>query len=90
MTELRNYVEKGTWKDKTLDYEIETFDFLSVIWTETYSWKDKTLDYEIETLSWRVAFRTRNLTWKDKTLDYEIETMVLFNLTALPFMNLKR
>ena len=41
----------GTWKEKTLDYEIETgakltrFEISQAIRT----WKEKTLDYEIET-----------------------------------------
>ena len=38
-----------TWKDKILDYEIETFlCFRMRSWT--VFWKDKILDYEIETV----------------------------------------
>ena len=38
----------GSWKDKILDYEIETMiDLISMVMD--YSWKDKILDYEIET-----------------------------------------
>ena len=38
-----------TWKDKTLDYEIETQDLVDGIRNNASTWKDKTLDYEIET-----------------------------------------
>jgi len=39
-----------TWKDKTLDYEIETQRWpLLSDFALSVTWKDKTLDYEIET-----------------------------------------
>ena len=65
----------SAWKDKTLDYEIETPKVTARCHTKsTGSWKDKTLDYEIETLC-RPGKTTPKFTWKDKTLDYEIETL---------------
>ena len=39
----------SAWKDKTLDYEIETFAWLHQLAGSSIAWKDKTLDYEIET-----------------------------------------
>ena len=64
-----------TWKDKTLDYEIETGKKIT-LGLVLFSWKDKTLDYEIETMGCRSPIpSTTSRTWKDKTLDYEIETM---------------
>ena len=40
----------GTWKDKILDYEIETKIKVAIIGGKSLiSWKDKILDYEIET-----------------------------------------
>ena len=38
-----------TWKDKILDYEIETIKKVSSVYSRSWSWKDKILDYEIET-----------------------------------------
>ena len=63
------------WKDKILDYEIETprWRLQRSLWLDP--WKDKILDYEIETelLCFRLVLP---LTWKDKILDYEIETQM--------------
>ena len=39
---------KVAWKDKNLDYEIETRANVVEI-TTSAAWKDKNLDYEIET-----------------------------------------
>ena len=40
----------STWKDKTLDYEIETNRYMQrILGDYRFSWKDKILDYEIET-----------------------------------------
>ena len=41
---------EGAWKDKILDYEIETFRDAHSKLVYLLSWKDKILDYEIETL----------------------------------------
>ena len=41
-------LSSSTWKDKNLDYEIET-NFSINITDEFLPWKDKNLDYEIET-----------------------------------------
>ena len=65
------------WKDKILDYEIETDGWLvKDKRSYPYSWKDKILDYEIEThvtlKRWHVKKQCSS--WKDKILDYEIET----------------
>ena len=63
----------STWKDKILDYEIET----STKWRDMrglLTWKDKILDYEIETKYWVIVGSSVTLPWKDKILDYEIET----------------
>ena len=39
-----------SWKDKILDYEIETVNMTSaVLSVAIVPWKDKILDYEIET-----------------------------------------
>ena len=61
-----------TWKDKILDYEIETRFTIGIDGTH-FTWKDKILDYEIETCTTDVAREIREA-WKDKILDYEIET----------------
>ena len=37
------------WKDKILDYEIETVLSTLDCYVSNYTWKDKILDYEIET-----------------------------------------
>ena len=80
MYHWRNILTRSrqTWKDKTLDYEIETTRILLTVDTGDNAWKDKTLDYEIETLDRRQHGYRENHTWKDKTLDYEIETMQIF------------
>ena len=41
----------GAWKDKILDYEIETGPKKVVVSVGIEAWKDKILDYEIETLA---------------------------------------
>ena len=43
------------WKDKILDYEIETHAFAFWSHCTLMTWKDKILDYEIETLLPRTA-----------------------------------
>ena len=62
-----------TWKEKYLDYEIET-DLPDAAADNIRSWKEKYLDYEIET--WIITFpiATVSKSWKEKYLDYEIET----------------
>ena len=67
---------KGTWKDKILDYEIETKTGHSAP-VRSRTWKDKILDYEIETYG-RGDNTLNKIPWKDKILDYEIETFRLF------------
>ena len=62
------------WKDKTLDYEIETRKGFTVSVLLPCTWKDKTLDYEIETPIFNLFKIRPRFPWKDKTLDYEIET----------------
>ena len=68
---------RKTWKDKILDYEIET-NSDDALAEQVYqlTWKDKILDYEIETGSHAASSSSWILqgTWKDKILDYEIET----------------
>ena len=64
-----------TWKEKILDYEIETPKSVESRHVAC-SWKEKILDYEIET---DLFCRTGEIkvyfdTWKEKILDYEIET----------------
>ena len=67
--------ERKPWKDKILDYEIETEESGGIDWTaERSTWKDKILDYEIETYLWPYAPFLQFHAWKDKILDYEIET----------------
>ena len=44
----RSLTEDSAWKDKILDYEIETGWCWSIT-PPTPTWKDKILDYEIET-----------------------------------------
>ena len=39
-----------SWKEKMLDYEIETWRSIIVLPIPSNSWKEKMLDYEIETL----------------------------------------
>ena len=66
------------WKDKILDYEIETkATATGSKGLPMISWKDKILDYEIETTQAAQesqAFMLKE-SWKDKILDYEIETL---------------
>ena len=72
------------WKDKTLDYEIETLR-QRYVQVRSYGLEKirlsitrlKQEDYQRE-----VAIET--LTWKDKTLDYEIETADVVNAVGLP------
>ena len=40
----------STWKDKILDYEIETAIRRAWWLRQHFPWKDKILDYEIETM----------------------------------------
>ena len=65
-----------TWKDKILDYEIETPCFAFCFGSPPLTWKDKILDYEIETEPtvpdfWRV---------------YELEK-IRFSITRLKLPN---
>ena len=69
-----------SWKDKILDYEIETR-ITHGFRGQSLAWKDKILDYEIETSGWISVKSPLALTWKDKILDYEIETVQLVNAT---------
>ena len=66
-------VTDRAWKEKILDYEIETFRRnLNAMPSST--WKEKILDYEIETMVSIIASLRASATWKEKILDYEIET----------------
>ena len=38
-----------SWKEKHLDYEIETYNIYILTTVDALSWKEKHLDYEIET-----------------------------------------
>ena len=68
------------WKEKNLDYEIETMrPKASTSWTSWDSWKEKNLDYEIETCFRHGGQNTRVSTWKEKNLDYEIETYIRYS-----------
>ena len=70
-------VAPAAWKEKNLDYEIETGDDrLTGVVKDVQAWKEKNLDYEIETYrrSWVVV--SLKSTWKEKNLDYEIETFI--------------
>ena len=66
-----------SWKEKILDYEIET-DTLQYLHYHINAWKEKILDYEIETKS-IVAIQVVDSPWKEKILDYEIETKIIRN-----------
>ena len=64
-----------TWKEKHLDYEIETSNHQSTEGGFQSTWKEKHLDYEIETRELAVFWQMMcNYPWKEKHLDYEIET----------------
>ena len=63
----------AAWKDKILDYEIETV-YQNHGQRQSRTWKDKILDYEIETILEYAYAYLRTFSWKDKILDYEIET----------------
>ena len=70
-----------SWKDKILDYEIETGLRVFMRRVSLLPWKDKILDYEIETRPHQSPTQAHRLqTWKDKILDYEIETSGLWTL----------
>ena len=43
-------IKNDTWKEKILDYEIETFICMNNNRLKRGSWKEKILDYEIETI----------------------------------------
>ena len=66
--------QAGSWKEKILDYEIETFSGKEGLRFLENSWKEKILDYEIETTSYAARRNVLCCTWKEKILDYEIET----------------
>ena len=79
-----------TWKDKILDYEIETIDRGGMLTPRAVEpWKDKILDYEIETNTSNHS-QKRVMTWKDKILDYEIETGTTSDLKRQMNITLKR
>ena len=80
------------WKDKILDYEIETiWDLNRSILETQVPWKDKILDYEIETGSRRETDATSLCrSWKDKILDYEIETSCFPSWTSRDLKQLER
>ena len=80
----------GPWKDKTLDYEIETRRTRPRTETRPSAWKDKTLDYEIETCGYCCGARQGASSWKEKTLDYEIETRKSLTQTRTLTRHLKR
>ena len=63
-----------TWKDKTLDYEIETRVYPAT-WAEGQLKLEK-IRLSITRLKHAQWIRSRRTapSWKDKTLDYEIET----------------
>ena len=62
------------WKEKHLDYEIETRFVSDTSPRMLLTWKEKHLDYEIETwLETRPGWCRPS--WKEKHLDYEIETL---------------
>ena len=68
-------LSSARWKDKILDYEIETFRCFTFLYClSCWSWKDKILDYEIETFMSVTLPSMFTVRWKDKILDYEIET----------------
>ena len=79
-----------TWKEKILDYEIETIiEPITPDNTGELTWKEKILDYEIETLEFDAVATRPHFAWKEKILDYEIETW--FPLHSLsPRVHLKR
>ena len=70
----------ATWKDKILDYEIETcWHAHTLLCNRVRTWKDKILDYEIETCrEKRLHGCDLPTPWKDKILDYEIETPITY------------
>ena len=72
-----------TWKEKILDYEIETFGSGSFSKScLNLKRKDSRLrDWNKMRLI--AATRWRSLTWKEKILDYEIETTRVFKKTSL-------
>ena len=63
-----------SWKDKILDYEIETSPSSNS--SASNSWLEK-IRFSITRLKHRTGKGKSGtqLTWKDKILDYEIETM---------------
>ena len=82
--ERRTPVNQIPWKEKILDYEIETESGFPSAYHKL-SWKEKILDYEIETATINNPPKSRIWTWKEKILDYEIET----NPNQLTRINLK-
>ena len=76
------------WKDKILDYEIETL-LIILAWKLSGTWKDKILDYEIETKLFDITRNGFTESWKDKILDSEIETRIAWG-DCLAYLVLKR
>ena len=64
----------ASWKEKMLDYEIETVAQICPKLTQFLCWKEKMLDYEIETPFSSQDPQSACFRWKEKMLDYEIET----------------
>ena len=64
-----------SWKEKILDYEIETVKDAAIRSANLFAWKEKILDYEIETGNAQGRVECSFVPWKEKILDYEIETV---------------
>ena len=79
----------ATWKEKILDYEIETSQPQLSCALPSSPWKEKILDYEIETRPPAQPWQSRFPTWKEKILDYEIETKLQMSVRLI-FFDLKR
>ena len=52
--------KRNAWKDKILDYEIETIHYRFGLTRRNVTWKDKILDYEIETLRRNLSHQGRS------------------------------
>ena len=82
-------MRRGSWKEKHLDYEIETYlPFYEDL--TGGAWKEKHLDYEIETKLFYQELLHVLSAWKEKHLDYEIETKKIMRIVSDNFFTLKR
>ena len=75
-----------TWKEKNLDYEIETRRFSRLLLCLHFPWKEKNLDYEIETRKQPAhsAHLSRNLKRKEPRLrDWNREDIDCHKLYAI-------